>query len=102
MLTYWCAHRLQVAAELILACCRCGQAHRQFIDGDTESTCEPKAANDDVYSSLGLGFGLGFVGALTTLSASSVFGIPVPPCCGGRSVAEQNRSSLKRIAKSAV
>ena len=39
------------------------------------------AANDDVYSRLGLGFGLGFgfVGALTTLSASSVLGIPVPP-----------------------
>ena len=56
---------------------------------DTETTCEPKAANDDVDSRLGLGFGLGlgFVGALTTLSASSVFGIPVPPYCGGRSVA---------------
>ena len=47
--------------------------------------------NDDVYSRLG--FGLGFVGALT-LSASSVFGIPVPPCCGGRSVAVPALESL--------
>ncbi len=86
MLTDWFAHRLQIAAELLLAC-RVGQTHRQFIDGDTETTCEPKAANDDVYSRLGLGLGLGFVGALTTLSASSVFGIPIPPCSGGRSVA---------------
>ena len=79
---------LSIAAVFMLATSYCGgrsDAEPQLVFPRTRMSLA--AATDDVYSRLGFGLGLGFgfVGALT-LSASSVFGMPVPLHSGGRSV----------------